>query len=148
MAVSIPKPGDWLQHEAFGRGDSGRGRIAKRGEVIDCSSSHDIVIYMDGEPGWQTITRAEFTRWWNLWLPKPDPEDLPTPFWVAKGKHFQSPNHTATIRTVRESWVSYTEGSKDYSDVFRLVPYRTFTQTGWQPLHKPSVWEWLRRPIV
>lgn len=143
-SIPNPQPGDWLQHEAFRHY---RFKKAKIAEVVSLSAK-SVTLCLNGEPGRQVVSRAEITRWWNVFEPKPDPEALEPPVWVQAGKFFQVPDHQALIYTVRDSWVSYMEDCKEYRDVFRIMPYRDFTTAGWQPLRKVSVWELIRMRLV
>lgn len=106
------------------------------------------MLYLEGEPGLQTVTRADITRWWNVFVPPTDPEDIVPPSWVEEGTEFYVKNFRAIIRIVRGNWVSFIEESGEFNDVLRMMPYREFIEAGWVGSQKPSVWEWLRRPLV
>jgi hypothetical protein len=154
-SVPSPKPGDWLEHEAFSR-PSYRG-TRKIAEVADASSTI-ISLYLQGEPGFHPLPRAEITRWWNPFEPKAEPDDIEAPAWLQQGMEFDvEPHafgnrgdgaHRAVICTARGAWVSYVEDCVDYSNVFRLMPFREFTKLGWKARRAPSVWDWLRKPMV
>jgi hypothetical protein len=146
-SIPDPKPGDWLEHKAIKPRTHllGTRRRAKRAEVIGVSSCA-VAIYLEGEPGLQTITRADITRWWNIFVPQPDPEDIEPPPWVKEGVELHVKNYRAVIRSVRSNWVSFIEECPEFHDVLRMMPYREFVAAGW--VGKPSVWEWLRNPLV
>ena len=146
MAESVPnlKPGDWLQHEAL---HGGRNHRVKRGEVVSVSGPK-VLLYLDGELDQQSVESSWVTRWWNLWLPQPNSEDVQVPPWIAKGESFRVKTSVAIIQTVKDSWVSYLESCDQYQNAFHLVPYREFVKAGWQSFNRRSVWEWLRHPLV
>jgi hypothetical protein len=151
---SIPdlKPGDWLEHEALDDHSRRRRRPRKLAEVGTLSiSTNSVGLYLQDEPGLHTVTRAEVLRWWNVFDPKIETDDIVAPHWIQKGKVFRVdalPETRATIYTIHGSWISYIEDCPDYSEVFRLMPYRTFRDVGWDAKHRPSVWDWLRQPLV
>jgi hypothetical protein len=148
-SVAAPQVGDWLEHEAIRPASSrllGR-RPAKRAEVIDVTSQA-VSLYLEGEPGIQTVTPAEVTRWWNLWTPPQDQEDIVPPGWLVDGTECTVGNFRAVIRVVRLNWISYVEQGAYFCGVFRLVPYSEFDRAGWVKTVKVSAWEWLRNPIV
>ncbi len=146
-SILNPQPGDWLQHEAF-LWPSSRGRQAKLAEVVQVSSS-EVRIYLLDNPGHHAITHAEVTRWWDIFKP-PLVEEPPSI--IQSGDEFTTSlggkNYRAVIRGVRDTWISFVEECNDFSDVFRLMPYRDFVTAGWTASQGRSVWDWLRHPLV
>ncbi len=136
--------GDWLQHEAFKMRTS-----IKRAEIIGFCEPNTVMLYLDGEPSPQNITRAEVIRWWNYYLPAPRPEDKAVPDWCVEGSEFTTSNgkYHATIRCIRGAWLSFIETSDETGQVFRIKPFAEFKMT-WGVVRKLSVWEWLRAPGV
>ncbi len=150
-SVPNPSPGDWLEHEALGRRRSGFGKIGKLAEVADVSSV--VTLYLEGEASWQRITRADLIRWWSNFTPAEVPEDVLPPTWLQPGREFHvntaNGECTARIRLVKGSWLSYEETCGTmFKDVLRIKPYREFALHGWRAVHRLSVWEWIRRPLV
>lgn len=149
-----PTTGDWLQHEAFvsRRGDGGW--KSKLAEVAWTNTSF-VNLYLAGEPGLIVLTRAEIIRWWNLFEPPPTLHDVNAPPWVKANTKFttrsQDPTdcYEASILTVKGAWVSYIEDCIEYTNVLRIVPYSEFMGMGWVvTAGRPSVWTWLRQPLV
>jgi len=137
--------GDWLQHEAF----KSRPTV-KRAEIVGFCEENTVMLYLDGEPGPQNVSRSEITRWWNYYLPVPRPDyDEDVPAWYEEGHEFDTLNgkYHAVIRYVKGAWLSYLETSDELGLVFRLKPFIEFKQI-WTAVKKPSVWEWLRTPGV
>lgn len=135
------QPGDWLVHSAFQRRNT-----VKRAEIVTFFSGSKVGLYLDGEPGMHTITCADITRWWELFIP---PAAEPNPFYVKPGATFVTAGgeYTAVIREAHPGWVSFLETSEKFGAVFRIKPYDDFAPH-WAPLRRPSVWEWLRQPGV
>jgi hypothetical protein len=127
------------------------GRKPKLAEVVS-EADGNVVLLAHGDSKSCTITRAEVTRWWNVFLPPDEPDDLEPPRWVRSGQTFILRKSTAIIRTVRGSWLSYVEwedtDTREHVQIFRLLPYKDFLQAGWEAMRRPSIWEWLRHPAV
>lgn len=150
-----PKAGDWLEHEALGRN---RSRLGKLAEVIDVLGT-ELNIFIEGEGTRQTITRADLARWWNLFTPAKDPEDILPPKWLREGREFQSTSAhgqcLAVVRIVKGAWLSFEETctldenrGALYQNVLRIKSYKEFASHGWIALHRPSVWDWIQHPLV
>ena len=105
------------------------------------------MLYFDGEPGPQNVSRSEVTRWWNYYLPVTSAEDEEVPSWCEEGQEFATLNrkYHAVIRYVKGAWLSYLETSDELGLVFRIKPFIDFKRT-WNVMSKTSVWEWLRTP--
>ncbi len=134
-------PGDWLEHIAFNRAIS---RHTKRLEVVSCGSDM-VYAYVEGEPGIQTFSPIDITRWWS---PMTLGGEVP-PMWPRTKFRWRGESgilNQALIISVKPGHVSFLEtvarDSGQILHLFRIMDADTFLKH-WELEQAPTLWQYL-----